>query len=201
MFETFGNLFGRKPASKGGPLIREPRPAIAAARSDAGARDKLFSKIIRWRLPDGQRNRPIPWRLLARSRIGKKSAPSRQRPGSWHVALHHIQGIARIITCCWWMAAHLRQTCDGLAVPHGLEEEKIPGHDRQGAKNLDAVRPNQVDTSGLFRFQAGKSRRRSKASGQDSPHEFAIGLITFEHGLARWNGALDLYPTRVANVI
>lgn len=126
MFDTLGNIFGRKPAPRGTPLIREPRPDTAPARQDAGDRRQAFSKIFRWRLPDGQVKAPATVEV-AGSFTHWQKVPL-QRDGaldSWHVCLHHIQGNR---THHYMLLVDGKPTydkaCDGLAVPHGPDEEK-----------------------------------------------------------------------------
>jgi hypothetical protein len=126
MFETFGNLFGRKPAGKGGPLIREPKPETQAPRSDAAPRGQTFSKIFRWRLPDGQTEAPGIVEVVGSFTHWQKVPLHRDSAmDSWHVAMHHIQGNK---THHYMLLVDGKptydKTCDGLAVPRGADEEK-----------------------------------------------------------------------------
>jgi len=126
MFETFGNIFGRKPAAKGAPLIREPKPDTSAARSDAAPRGQTFSKIFRWRLPDGQTEPPGTVEVVGSFTHWQKVALHRDSAmDAWHVALHHIQGNR---THHYMLLVDGKptydKTCDGLAVPHGPDEER-----------------------------------------------------------------------------
>ncbi len=126
MFETFSNLFGGKPVSKGGPLVRETGAGASPLRRDPAERKQTFSKVFRWRLPDGQTHDPASvevagsfthWQKVALMRDGVLDA--------WHVTLHHIQGNR---THHYVLLVDGKptfdKTCDGLAVPHGPDEER-----------------------------------------------------------------------------
>lgn len=87
---------------------------------------QVFSKVFRWRLPDGQTAEPerveivgsfTHWQPVEMTRDGKQDA--------WHVTLHHIPGNR---THHYVLLIDGRPTydknCDGLAVPHGSSEEQ-----------------------------------------------------------------------------
>jgi hypothetical protein len=57
MLNTIGNFFGRKPAPKSGPLIVESCTLTSALQKDRN-RGPSFSKVFRWRLPDGLTDPP-----------------------------------------------------------------------------------------------------------------------------------------------
>jgi hypothetical protein len=124
MFQRIGNLFGRKPSPKSGPLIPES-PAAATTQHDAERR-QVFSKVFRWRLADGQTHDPgtvevagsfTHWQKVPLVRDGVLDA--------WHVTLHHLQGNR---THHYMLLVDGKptydKTCDGLAVPRGPEEER-----------------------------------------------------------------------------
>jgi len=124
MFETFSNLFGRKPVSRS-PLIRESLSPSAAPPQDT-ARRQTFSKMFRWRLPDGQTHAPASVEVVGSFTHWQKVQLHRDSAlDAWHVALHHILGNR---THHWMLLVDGKPTydkhCDGLAVPHGPDEEK-----------------------------------------------------------------------------
>jgi hypothetical protein len=127
MFESFGNFFQRPPPVKGGPLIREPASAAAAPRRDASAGKPAYSKVFRWRLPDGQSQAPASVEVAGTFNHWQKVALTRDSAlDGWHVTIHHIQGnrthhYALLID---GKPAH-DKNCDGLACPHGPEEERF----------------------------------------------------------------------------
>jgi len=108
-------------------LLSESRPAIPAAADDGVERRQVFSKVFRWRLPDGQTHDPqtvevvgsfTHWQKVQLVRDGVLDA--------WHVSLHHLQGNR---THHYMLLVDGKPTydknCDGLAVPRGPEEEKF----------------------------------------------------------------------------
>ena len=126
MFQRFGNLFGRRPAPKSGPLIPEPPSGAQTGQHDNSERRQTFSKVFRWRLPDGQTHDPqtvevvgsfTHWQKVPLVRDGVLDA--------WHVTLHHLQGNR---THHYMLLVDGKptydKTCDGLAVPRGHDEEK-----------------------------------------------------------------------------
>ena len=126
MFGSFNNLFGRKPQHKGLPLIPEPPSPTAGPGRSPSDRKLTFSKIFRWRLPDGQTKEPASvevvgsfthWQRVPLMRDGKLD--------SWHVAMHHIEGnrTHHYMLLVDGQPAHDKD-CDGYAVPHGPHEER-----------------------------------------------------------------------------
>jgi Glycogen recognition site of AMP-activated protein kinase len=126
MIQKIGSFFGRKPVTKGGPLIPEPRPNTPSIQSNGEERRQTFSKVFRWRLPDGQTHDPqtvevvgsfTHWQKVPLVRDGILDA--------WHVTLHHILGNR---THHYMLLVDGKPTydknCDGLAVPRGADEER-----------------------------------------------------------------------------
>lgn len=127
MFQKFGNLFGGKPASKGGPLIPEPSSSGSAPSRDSGERKQTFSKVFRWRLPDGQTHEPAAVEVVGSFTHWQKVALVRDSVlDAWHVTLHHLQGNR---THHYVLLVDGKptfdKTCDGLAVPRGPDEERF----------------------------------------------------------------------------
>lgn len=125
MFESLGNLLGRKTPPKGGRMIREPAPQHNGPTRPSESK-QTFSKVFRWRLPDGQTEEPksveivgsfTHWTPTPLNRDGKLD--------SWHVCLHHIPGNR---THHYMLLIDGKptfdKTCDGLAIPHGFQEEQ-----------------------------------------------------------------------------
>jgi len=126
MFSSFGNLFGRKPAHKGGPLIPEGPGNGSPLHRDA-PRGQTFSKVFRWRLPDGQTHDPKSVEVVGSFTHWQKVALTRDSVlDAWHVTLHHLQGNR---THHYMLLVDGKptydKTCDGLAVPHGPDEERF----------------------------------------------------------------------------
>ncbi len=126
MFESLSNLFGGKPTSKGRPLYRESGPGSSPLSRDPGERRPTFSKVFRWRLPDGQTHDPGSVEVVGSFTHWQKVALMRDSVlDAWHVTLHHIQGNR---THHYVLLVDGKptydKTCDGLAVPHGPDEER-----------------------------------------------------------------------------
>jgi hypothetical protein len=94
--------------------------------------------VFRWRLPDGQTAEPgsvsvvgsfTHWKPVALMRDGKIDA--------WHVTIHHIPGNR---THHYMLLVDGKpvydKTCDGLAVPHGLQEERYALSTEKGLRVL-----------------------------------------------------------------
>jgi hypothetical protein len=126
MLSSLNDLFGPKPPQKGGPLMPEPSAVSPVMRRDAHDRRLTFSKVFRWRLPDGDTHEPTQvevvgsfsnWQTIPMLRDGVLDA--------WHVTVHHIPGNR---THHYMILVDGRPTydknCNGLAVPHGPQEER-----------------------------------------------------------------------------
>jgi hypothetical protein len=127
MFQRIGNFFGRTPTPKSGPLIPEPRPSGAPSQSDASERRQTFSKVFRWRLPDGQTHDPATVEVVGSFTHWQKVPLVRDGVlDAWHVTLHHILGNR---THHYMLLVDGKptydKTCDGLAVPRGPDEERF----------------------------------------------------------------------------
>ena len=126
MFDSFNKLFGQKP-QKGGPLIREKKtPAASGQQNGSTARPQTFSKVFRWRLPDGQTQAPglveivgsfTQWQRVPLTRDSEVDA--------WHVTIHHIPGnrTHHYMLLVDGKPVH-DKNADGFAIPHGLQEEQ-----------------------------------------------------------------------------
>ena len=125
MFQGSGNAFGGKLSHKSTVVIPHlPTRLTAPAHTPAAARPQTYTKVFRWRLPDGQTQAPATvevvgafthWQKVPLHRDGAQDA--------WHVTLHNLQ--------CGRMYHYMLlvdgqpvrdKHCDGLAVPHGPQE-------------------------------------------------------------------------------
>ncbi|MCW5555042.1 MAG: glycogen-binding domain-containing protein [Verrucomicrobiae bacterium] len=126
MFNSLNNLLGRRAPQKGPPLYPETPASMSASVRNTPERRQTYSKIFRWRLPDGQTQEPATvevvgsfthWQRVPMLRDGTLDA--------WHVAVHHIVGNR---THHYMLLVDGQpvydKTCDGLAVPHGPVEEQ-----------------------------------------------------------------------------
>lgn len=125
MFNTLNSFFSPKQPARGLPLIPEPHssPPTQAPRSEE--RRQTFAKVFRWRLPAGQTQEPTTVEVVGSFTNWKKVPLIRDSAlDAWHVTLHHIQGNR---THHYMLLVDGKpvydKECDGLAVPHGPEEE------------------------------------------------------------------------------
>ena len=127
MINMLNNAFGRGATHQRPPMISETPSTPAGMAQNAGDRKPAYSKIFRWRLPDGQTKEPAVieiigsfthWQRVPLTRDGKLD--------SWHVTLHHIEGNK---THHYMLLVDGKpsqdKNCDGLAVPHGAQEEQF----------------------------------------------------------------------------
>ena len=138
MFQSLGNLIRRKTPPKGGPMMRETSSSGGPPRGGQQPSKQVFSKVFRWRLPDGVTDEPKEvhvvgsfshWQKVEMTRDGKLDA--------WHVTLHHIPGNR---THHYMLLVDGKPTydksCDGLAVPHGFNEEQFQLQTDRGPRVL-----------------------------------------------------------------
>lgn len=116
--------FFKKPAAKGSPLMREPASASPMRRDSS--RQASYSKVFRWRLPDGQTQEPKSVEIVGSFTHWQRVPLQRDSIlDAWHVTLHHIQGNK---THHYMLLVDgkptIDKTCDGLAPPHGAEETR-----------------------------------------------------------------------------
>jgi hypothetical protein len=126
MIQRIGSFFGRKPTHKSGPLIPESPAAAMQPQHDNAERRQTFSKVFRWRLPDGQTHEPTTVEVVGSFTHWQKVPLVRDGVlDAWHVTLHHLQGNR---THHYMILVDGKptydKTCDGLAVPRGPDEER-----------------------------------------------------------------------------
>ena len=107
-------------------MMRETPSSNGSSYRNPQENKPVFSKVFRWRLPDGVTVEPqkvelvgsmTHWQRVEMHRDGKLDA--------WHTTLHHIPG-NRTHHYVLLVDGHptYDKTCDGLAVPHGFQEEQ-----------------------------------------------------------------------------
>jgi hypothetical protein len=126
MPQNFGNAFLRNPPHKDGPVIPKIPSGLVAPAHKPAARRQTYSKVFRWRPLKGQTLAPAAVEV-AGTFTGWEKVPL-MRDGvmdAWHVTLHNLQ--------CGRMHHYMLlvdgqpvrdKHCDGLAVPHGPQEEQ-----------------------------------------------------------------------------
>jgi hypothetical protein len=135
MFQRIGSYL-RKPPQKGTPLV--PEPSASGGGRDSGPRQQTFTKVFRWRLPDGQIEAPKSVEVVGSFTRWQKVQLNRDSVlDAWHVTLHHILGNR---THHYMVLVdgkpYYDKTCDGLAVPHGSDEERYAVQTEKGPRVL-----------------------------------------------------------------
>jgi hypothetical protein len=126
MSQSYGNYFERKPPQKSGPLYREPSRGVNGSAISSPENKPTYTKVFRWRLPEGQTQEPTTveivgsfthWQKLPLTRDGVLDA--------WHVTIHQIEAhrTHHYMLLVDGKPAH-DKNADGLAVPHGPQEEQ-----------------------------------------------------------------------------
>ena len=125
MLDSRHSPAGHRPSFKGGPLMREPAPALSPRH--APERIPTYSKVFRWRLPDGQTDAPASVEVIGSFTHWQKVPMLRDSAlDAWHVTIHQIPGnrTHHYMFLVDGKPAHDKH-CDGLAVPTGPVEEQF----------------------------------------------------------------------------
>ncbi len=110
----------------------EPRSPLAQNKTKVAS----YSKVFRWRLPDGQTESPQTVEIVG-SFNGWQKVPL-LRDGAldaWHITLHNIPAHQ---THHYMLLVDGKPTqdknCDGMAIPHGPEEEQFTTQTARGPR-------------------------------------------------------------------
>jgi hypothetical protein len=122
MFTDLNKLFGQKPSQKGIPMMPEPLPISSQKQSQQ--RPQAYSKVFRWRLPDGHTQAPASVEVIGSFTQWQKVPMLRDSElDAWHVTIHHIPGHR---THHYMFLVDGKpakdKNADGLAVPTNPEE-------------------------------------------------------------------------------
>jgi hypothetical protein len=123
MVQNFGNAFLRQPPHKSGAGIHKG-PIGAKPPAE---RKLTFTKIFRWRLPDGQTEEPAAVEVVGTFSNWEKVPLIHDKVrGGWHATLHHIQGNR---THHYMLLADGKPVedlhSDGMAVPTSPQEQQF----------------------------------------------------------------------------
>jgi len=121
MQDGFRNHFEPRSSHKGIPPRRESPPS-----NGFGGKLQSYSKVFRWRLPDGQTHAPGSVELVGSFTQWQKVPLKRDSEvDAWHVTVHHIPGNR---THHYMLLVDGKpvqdKDADGMAVPHGPQEEQ-----------------------------------------------------------------------------
>jgi hypothetical protein len=126
MVQGFGNAFGSKPPHPGGGFVSGIPISLKPPVPKPAARPQSYSKVFRWRLPDGQTQAPATVEVVGGFTHWQKVPLHRDSAqDAWHVTLHNLQ-CGRMYHYMLLVDGHpvRDKHCDGLAVPHGAQEEQ-----------------------------------------------------------------------------
>ena len=107
-------------------MIPEPSMRSPVASSRPQNNKQSYSKVFRWRLPDGQTKEPKTVEIVGSFTHWQKVPLNRDGMiDAWHANIHHIEGNK---THHYMLLVDGEpandKTCDGLAPPHGPQEER-----------------------------------------------------------------------------
>jgi hypothetical protein len=132
-------LFGKKPVSKG-PVIPEGYVGGSPLQRNTSnsAPVLTYSKMFRWRLPDGQTETPKSVEVAGSFTHWARVPLLRDSMlDSWHAIIHHIQGNKTHHYMLFVDGQPVfDKTCDGYAIPHGPQEEASAMKTERGPRVL-----------------------------------------------------------------
>jgi hypothetical protein len=127
MVQNFGNAFGAKPSHKSTVVIPHlPAKLIAPVRKPV-ARPQTYTRIFRWHPPKGHPQVPATVEIVGGFTHWQKVPLQHDHAqNAWQVTLHNLH--------CGRMYHYMLlvdgqpvrdKHCDGMAVPHGHQEEQF----------------------------------------------------------------------------
>lgn len=126
MFGRINKLFGTKPTHDSAPFVVEP-VADTSQRSSGPKNTVMYSKVFRWRRPDGQVAEPGSVEVVGSFNDWQATAMKRDSVmNAWHVTLHDIPGgrTHHYMVLVDGQPAY-DKNCDGLSKPDGPQEERF----------------------------------------------------------------------------
>jgi hypothetical protein len=126
MFELLGDFLCLKAPRKGDPLVPESLLKGSSLRKDFPGRKQVFSKVFRWRLPDGHTREPVSVEVAGSFTDWEKVPLTYDRArDTWQVMLHEIRNnrTHHYMILVDGKPAYDKYN-DGLAFPQGPEEEQ-----------------------------------------------------------------------------
>lgn len=106
--------------------MREPSLPSTAPQRQSTERPQTYSKVFRWRLPDGQTKEPALVEVIGSFTQWQKVPMQRDSAlDAWHVTIHQIPGnkTHHYMLLVDGKPAHDKNS-DGLAVPTNAQEEQ-----------------------------------------------------------------------------
>jgi len=125
MLEHLGDFLRLKAPRKSDPLVPESLLKGSSLRKDL-RRKQVFSKVFRWRLPDGHTREPVSVEVAGSFTHWQKAPLTHDRArDTWQVTLHDIRNnrTHHYMILVDGKPAYDKYN-DGLAFPQGPEEEQ-----------------------------------------------------------------------------
>ena len=124
MVQNFGNAFLHKPPHKSATAVSKVPTGAKGTAQHPVERKLTFTKIFRWRLPDGQTHEPTAVEIVGTFTSWQRVPLIHDKVrGGWHATLHHIQGNR---THHYMLLADGKPVedkhCDGRAIATGAQE-------------------------------------------------------------------------------
>jgi hypothetical protein len=126
MLEILGDFLGLKAPPKGDSLVPESFLNGTALRKNVSGREQVFSKVFRWRLPDGHAREPASVEVAGSFTHWQKVPLMHDGTlGIWQIMLEHIRNnhTHRYMILVDGQPAYDKYN-DGLAIPQGPEEKQ-----------------------------------------------------------------------------
>jgi len=126
MFQNFGSFWGGQPPQECEPTVPESVPGAPALKANSQGRKPTFTKIFRWRLPDGQTRAPTAVEIVGTFTSWQKVPLTPDgMPGVWQVTFPQIQSNR---THHYMLLVDGKpvydKDCDGVAVPRSPLERQ-----------------------------------------------------------------------------
>lgn len=126
MFSRFSKLFGEKGPQKSSPMVPESSPTPRAPQRGGPDRTQSYTKVFRWRLPDGETHEPKTVEVVGSFTQWQRIEMARDSAlDAWHATIHHIPGnrTHHYMVLVDGQPTYDRNS-DGLAVPANPQEER-----------------------------------------------------------------------------
>lgn len=127
MFQNTLNVSAHKRTQKIWTGISQSAAGANGLAPNSADRKLTFTKIFRWHLPDGQTQEPATVEIAGTFTNWQKVPLIHDSvQGGWHLTLHHLAGNRTHHYMLLADGQPVRDKhCDGLAVPHGPQEEQF----------------------------------------------------------------------------
>jgi hypothetical protein len=127
MLTRFNKLIGTKPSPNSVASVPEPLADMDQQRSSGPKNTIIYSKVFRWRLPEGQLEEPRSVEVVGSFNDWQPTELKLDAVmNAWHVTMHQIPG-GRTHHYMFLVNNEpaYDKHCDGLSLPTGAQEERF----------------------------------------------------------------------------